>query len=49
MPVCEAWDRRSQIFGFLLVKKLIKINPLDNVPVAKMQLLQPLVVDSNQR
>ena len=48
IPVCEAWDRRSQIFGFLLVKNLIRVNPLDCIPVAHMQLVQPLVVDANQ-
>jgi len=48
LPVFRGEDR-TDIAGYLLVKKLISINPNSRVPLSSVPLNNPLVVGANQR
>lgn len=48
IPVCEDWNRETQILGYLLVKKLTMVNPNANIPLSSIEINQPVVVSSSQ-
>ena len=45
LPVCQG--SRTHIIGYLLVKKLININPEKAIPLMSLSLNDPLIVDIN--
>lgn len=47
LPVFLGADH-SHILGFLLVKRLITVNPEKGVPLSEVKLIQPIVVGANQ-
>ena len=46
LPVCQG-STRTHIIGYLLVKKLININPEKAIPLMSLSLNDPLIVDIN--